>query len=44
MALWLNRSGRHCEHEDKFLNDNRKTQRRPSRRDSSKARLDRCCA
>ena len=23
MALWLNRSGRHCEHEDKFLKDNR---------------------
>lgn len=23
MALWLNRSGRHCEHEKKFLNDNR---------------------
>jgi restriction system protein len=23
MALWLNRSGRHCEHEDKFLNENR---------------------
>lgn len=21
MALWLNRSGRHCEHESKFLND-----------------------
>ena len=23
MALWLNRSGRHCEHEDKFLKENR---------------------
>ncbi len=23
MALWLNRSGRHCEHEAKFLEDNR---------------------
>lgn len=23
MALWLNRSGRHCEHEGKFLEDNR---------------------
>lgn len=23
MALWLNRSGRHCEHENKFLKDNR---------------------
>lgn len=23
MALWLNRSGRHCEHERKFLDDNR---------------------
>ncbi len=23
MALWLNRSGRHCEHENKFLDDNR---------------------
>lgn len=23
MALWLNRSGRHCEHEDRFLKQNR---------------------
>jgi len=23
MALWLNRSGRHCEHENKFLEENR---------------------
>lgn len=23
MAIWLNRSGRHCEHEDKFLQENR---------------------
>lgn len=23
MALWLNRSGRHCEHESKFLADGR---------------------
>ena len=23
MALWLNRSGRHCEHESKFIEDNR---------------------
>ena len=23
MALWLNRSGRHCEHESRFLDDNR---------------------
>lgn len=23
MALWLNRSGRHCEHENKFLSENR---------------------
>lgn len=23
MALWLNRSGRHCEHEDRFLKDSR---------------------
>lgn len=24
MALWLNRSGRHCEHESKFLDEGRK--------------------
>ena len=23
MALWLNRSGRHCEHESKFLKEER---------------------